>query len=71
MDGAHGFYLRPLGEHVDGDVEVLVAPWRPRERSQDVQPPDCERPNERDRLEAPRGLVDLIGVKLACFTRAH
>ena len=27
-DGAHGFYLRTLGELVDGDVEVSVAPRR-------------------------------------------
>ena len=28
-DGAHGFHLRPLGELVDGDVEVAVAASRP------------------------------------------
>ena len=25
-DGADGFHLRPLGELVDGDIEVAVAP---------------------------------------------
>ena len=32
-DGANGFHFRPLGELVDGDVEIAVASWRPRERS--------------------------------------
>ena len=30
-DGADGFHLRPLGELVDGDFEVAVAPRRLRE----------------------------------------
>ena len=30
-DGADGFHLCPLGELVDGDVEVAVAPRRSRE----------------------------------------
>ena len=51
-DGTDGFHFRPLGELVDGDIEVSVAPSRPRERSQDVQPPDHKRPRERYRLEA-------------------
>ena len=37
-------HLRPLGEFVDGDVEVTIAPANPRERSQDVEAPDCEGP---------------------------
>ena len=32
-DGADGFYLCPLGELVDGDVEVSVAPRRSGERA--------------------------------------
>ena len=43
-DGADGLYFSPLGELVHGDVEVAVAPWRPRKQAQDVQPLDCERP---------------------------
>ena len=54
-DGADGFHFRPHGELVDGDVEVAVAPRRSREWAQDVQPPDCERPRERDGLEAVAG----------------
>ena len=52
-DGADDFYLRPLGELVDGDVEVAVPPWRSRKRPQDVQPPNREWPHEWDSLEAP------------------
>ena len=43
-DGADGFNLRPLSELVDGDVEVSIAPRRPRARAQNIQPPDRERP---------------------------
>ena len=37
-------HLRPLGELVDGDVEVLIAPDCSGEWTQDVQPPDREGP---------------------------
>ena len=37
-NGADGLHLRPLGELVDGDVEVAVGPGRSRERAQDIQP---------------------------------
>ena len=50
---------------VDGDIEVAVAPERSWERSQEIQPPDRERPGERDSLESSRGLVNLLGVELA------
>ena len=49
-DGADGFHLRPLGELVDVDVEVAVAPRRSRERAQDIQRPNHKRPRERDGL---------------------
>ena len=32
-DSADGFHFRPLGELVDGDVEVAVAPRRSRKRA--------------------------------------
>ena len=32
-DGTDGFHFRPLGEPVNGDVEIAVAPWRPWERA--------------------------------------
>ena len=64
-DGADNFPFCPLGELVDGDVEVTVAPRHSRERDQDVQPPDHERPREWDSLEALSRLVDLLGMELA------
>ena len=67
----HGFYLRPLGELVNGNVEVSVAPWRSRKRAQDVQSPDCERPREWDGLEALSWLMDLLGVELAGLAGPH
>ena len=41
-DGADDIHLRALGELIDGDVEVAIAPWRPRKRAQNVQPLDRE-----------------------------
>ena len=41
-NGSDGFHLCPLGELVNGDIEVVIAPWRPRKWAQDIQPPDCE-----------------------------
>ena len=35
-DGGDGFHLHPLGELVDVNVEVAVAPRRTRERAQDI-----------------------------------
>ena len=37
-DGADNFHFRPLGELVDGDIEVAVAPGHSREWAQDIQP---------------------------------
>ena len=70
-DGADGFHLRPLGELVNGDVEVAVAPRRSREWAQDVQPPNREWPREWDGLEALSRLMDLLGVGLAGFAGLH
>ena len=64
-------HLGPLGELVDGDVEVTVAPRRSRERAQDVQPPDRERPREQNGLEALSRLMNLLGVELAGFAGLH
>ena len=70
-DGAGGFHFRPLGELVDGDVEVAVAPRRSRERTQDVEPLDRKRPQEWDGLEALSGLMGLLGMELIGFTRSY
>ena len=44
---------------------------RSRERAQDVQPPDRERPRERDGLEALSGLVDLLGMEQTGITGSY
>ena len=70
-DGADGFNLRPLSELVDGDVEVSIAPRRLRERTQDIQSPDCEWPREWNGLDALSWLMDLLGVELAGLAGPH
>ena len=51
-DGAHRFHFCPLGEFINCHKKEALAPLRPREGSQDVQPPDREGPGERDGVEA-------------------
>ena len=43
-DGAHRFHFCPLGEFVNSHEKEAVAPLRPREGSQDVQPLDRKGP---------------------------
>ena len=43
-DGAYCFHFCPFGELVDSNKEEAVAPLRFWKGSQDVQPPDRERP---------------------------
>ena len=57
--------LRPLGELVDGDVEVLIAPDCSGEWTQDVQPPDHEGPRQGDGMKSRSWLVNLLCVELA------
>jgi hypothetical protein len=66
-NGAHQLHLRPLGELVDGDVDVALAPLRSREWTQDVQPLNSKGPSERDGLQLLRWLMDLLGMELACL----
>lgn len=70
-DGIESFHFCPLGELVDGDIEETVAPRRSREWAQDVQPPNRERPHERNGLEALSRLMNFLGVELAGFARLH
>ena len=70
-DGTNWLHLFPLGELVDGDVEVAVAPGQSREGTQDVQPPDRKWPREWDSLEALSRLVDLLGMELAGLARPY
>jgi hypothetical protein len=66
-NGAHQLHLHPLGELVDGDVEVAVAPLRSREWTEDVQAPDSKRPSEWDGLQLLCWLMNLLGMELACL----
>ena len=43
--------LYPLGKLVYGDKQVGIAPGRSFERSDQIEPPDHERPRDGDRLE--------------------
>ena len=52
-------------------IEVAVAPRHSRKRAQDIQPPDRERPRERDGLQALSWLMDLLGMELAGFVGLH
>ena len=54
-----------LVNFVDGDVEVEVAPDSSRERSQNVEPLDRERPREGDGLKSLSRLVHLLSMELA------
>src|SRR3990170_4437887 len=58
----------PLCKHVDCNVQEFKAPGSTREGADDVEPPDRERPGERDGLEGLSWLVNVLGVELACFT---
>ena len=58
------FHFRRLGELVDGDVEVAVAPDSSWERSQDVESQDRKRPGEGDGLESLGGPVHLLRMEL-------
>ena len=41
----------PLCKLIDGDKQVGVASGHPLERSNQIKPPDCEWPHDRDHLE--------------------
>jgi hypothetical protein len=60
--------FRPLGEFVDGDIEIPVPSDGPGEWSMDVQPLNSEWPLGWDYLQRPRQCVDLLDVKLARAT---
>jgi hypothetical protein len=64
-NGTHWFHLRPLGELVDGDVEVAIDPLSSREWTQDVQPPNSKGPSEQEGLQLLRWLMNLFGMELA------
>jgi hypothetical protein len=66
-DVDHRGCFRPLGELVDGNVEVPVPADGPGERSQDIQPPYSERPRGWNHLQSLSWSVYLLCMELACF----
>jgi hypothetical protein len=62
--------LDPLGEFVDGDQQVRVAPGRLLQRADEVQIPHSEGPGEGYRLQSLSGQVGLLRIELAPFAGA-
>ena len=60
--------LHPLCKLVYGDKQVRIAPGRPLERSNQIEPPDREWPRDGDRLEYLGRQVGLPSVVLTPFT---
>ena len=63
--------LYPLCKLVYGDKQVRIAPGRPLERSDQIEPPDHEWPHDGDRLECLGRQVGLPSVVLTPFIGAH
>ena len=56
--------LYPFCDLVHGDKQVHVAPGRSFEGSDQIKPPDQERPHDRDRLERLGRQVGLTSIIL-------
>ena len=63
--------LYPLRKLVYGDKQVRIAPKRPLERSNQIEPPDHEGPCGGDRLERLGREVCLPSIVLTPFTGAY
>ena len=63
--------LYPLCKLVYGDKQVRIAPGHPLERSDQIEPPDYERPRDGDRLECLGRQVSLPSIVLIPFVGAH
>ena len=63
--------LYPLCKLVYGDKQVCIAPGRPLERFDQIEPPDHEWPRDGDRLECLGRQVGLSSVVLTPFIGAH
>ena len=63
--------LYPLCKLVYGDKQVGIAPGRSFERSDQIEPPDHERPRDGDRLECLGRQVGLPSVVLTPFIGAY
>ena len=63
--------LYPLCKLIYGDKQVGVAPGRPFERFDQIEPPDRERPRDGDHLECLSRQVGLPSIVLTPFVGAH
>ena len=63
--------LYPLCKLVYGDKQVRIAPGRPLERSNQIEPPDHEWPHDGDCLECLGRQVGLPSIVLTPFAGAH
>jgi hypothetical protein len=62
--------LDPLGEFIDGDQQVRVAPGRFLQGTDEVQTPYSEGPGDGYRLQSLSGQVSLLRIELAPFAGA-
>ena len=65
------FVLDPLGEFVDGDIDIPKTTWRWLERPDHIQSPACKRPGSWDGLQFLCWHVYLLGEKLTSFTMSN
>ena len=63
--------LYPLCKLVYGDKQVCIDLGRPLKRSDQIEPPDHERPRDGDRLECLGQQVGLSSIVLRPFIGAH
>ena len=63
--------LYPLCKLVYGDKQVCIAPGCPLDMSDQIEPPDHERPCDGDCLECLGWQVGLPSIVLTPFTGAH
>jgi hypothetical protein len=62
--------LDPLGEFVDGDQQVRVAPGRLLQAADEVQTPHSKGPGDGYRLQSLSGQVGLLHIELTPFAGA-
>ena len=71
LDRGDRLSLYPLCKLVYDDKQVRIAPGRPLERSDQIEPPDRKRPRDGDRLECLAQQVGLLSIALTPFIGAH
>ena len=71
LDRGYRSSLYPLCKLVYGDKQVRIAPERPLEMFDQIEPPDREWPCDGDRLECLDWQVGLPSVVLTPFIGAH